>query len=632
MNSEHSLNEAQKTAVETLNGPLLVLAGAGSGKTRVVTSRIVNLLNAGIHPSHILGLTFTNKAANEMKERVRKLTDNNVLICTFHSLGARMLRESIHHLGYERNFVIYDEDDIDKVLKACATTLGLPKLELREAREWISKLKSNSIEAIDHTAPPYLTELYTHYQASLKSYNAVDYDDLLALPLRLLREHPPMLRYYQSRWSHLLIDEYQDTNAVQYALVNLLVANHRNLCVVGDPDQSIYSWRGANIQNILNFERDYKGATVVQLEQNYRSRSNILNAANAVIALNGNRYEKRLWSNLGEGSKITLYRSDTDRTEAAFVSDRVYYHHQMQKIPLSQMVVFYRTNAQSRIFEDYLLHRRIPYVIVGGMSFYQRREIKDILAWLRIAQSETDYISFARTINLPKRGLGETTLDKICHGAAEANLPILSYCQKLLSGELTLKLSAKQQEGLKAYVGIVRDLQTIMHTGTLSDLVQAAIINTAYREYLQEDPETARDRLENLSSLVNKAVEWEATETPSLEAFLEELALKSSLDEASTEQDCLNLMTIHNGKGLEFTVTFLTGMEEDLFPHANSRDSASALEEERRLCYVGMTRAREYLYLSHANTRAMWGTVRMQRPSRFLREIPAQYVERVARY
>lgn len=636
------LNEEQLLAVNTTEGPLLVIAGAGSGKTRVVTMRIAHLLQKGISPHKILGLTFTNKAANEMKERVHSLTQSNVLICTFHSLGARILRDMIHHLGYQRTFTIYDDSDIEQLIRACINevTQSDGKPNIKEYKNFISNAKNNlrySAESIN-TSNAIAPRVYARYQEKLKEYNAVDYDDLLALPVRLFSEHPEVLLHYQQRWSHLLIDEYQDTNTLQYTLVNYLVNKSRNLCVVGDPDQSIYSWRGANIQNILNFEQDYPGAIVVRLDQNYRSRSNILDAANALILRNENRYEKKLWSARGEGEKIKQYTADTDKSEATYVADRILEHHRQQNIPLNEMVVFYRTNAQSRVFEDYMLNRRIPYVIVGGISFYQRREVKDILAWLRMVLTDSDYISFVRTINLPKRGIGDATLDKLRLGASEEQLPIIDYCIKLLSGEplqTPVKLTARQSQGLQEYLKIIMELRLLSQTTSLAALVTATIDRTRYWEYLEEDKETLQDRKENLNALVSKAAEWEeAAQEPSLQAFLEELSLKSTLDETSEETDRVSLMTIHNGKGLEFEVTFLVGLEEGLFPHINSINGEDedkkddAIEEERRLCYVGMTRAKEYLYLTLANTRTIWGVTRSQRPSRFLREIPANYVEK----
>lgn len=635
------LNEEQREAVETLNGPLLVIAGAGSGKTRVVTFRIANLLKNGVHPSKILGLTFTNKAAGEMKERIRSLMQSDVLISTFHSLGARLLRESIEVLGYQRNFTIYDEEDVDKLIKAAMTEIRTQyaKSEVKGIRSMISTAKNRLI------APEYAHELssphnnsdfpaiYERYQQKLRECNAVDFDDLLYLTVRLFREHPHVLAHYQQRWSHLLIDEYQDTNHVQYELVNLLVSHTHNLCVVGDPDQSIYSWRGANIRNIMNFEKDYPGARVVALDRNYRSSNNILNAANALISCNYPRYEKRLWSDLGPGEKIMLFTADTDRHEAQFVADRLMHYHETLHIPFRDMAVFYRTNSQSRAFEDYFLYRRIPYVVVGGISFYQRREIKDVLALLRMAQSGADYISFERTINLPKRGIGDSTVDKIRLAAAQERMTILNYCRCLLSGEhleTPIKLSAKQKEGLQDYVNVIQAIHDGSQQESLANVVRTAIEQSRYLDYLREDRETYQDRKENLSALIAKAAEWETSyHEPSLEAFLEELSLRSSADDAEGSNNRVNLMTLHNGKGLEFTVAFLAGLEEDLLPHINSRDNLEAEEEERRLCYVGITRAKQFLHLTHCRMRQLWGVTRFQKPSKFIRDIPIEFLKKV---
>lgn len=482
------------------------------------------------------------------------------------------------------------------------------------------------------SSEPHFPKIYATYQKRLRDYNAVDFDDLLFLTVRLLQEQPEVLAKYRKRWQYLLIDEYQDTNESQYEMVKLLVGSQHNLCVVGDPDQSIYSWRGANIQNILNFEKDYPGAKVVRLEQNYRSHSNILEAANALIAHNTGRYEKNLWSDLGAGSKVQVHHLEGDREEVHLVLDTLQ-RHLKQGIPLNEMVVFYRTNAQSRIFEDALLSRHLPYVIVGGISFYQRREVKDILAYLRMVQSGQDYISFERTINIPKRGIGSSTIDKLHDGAASVGAPILDYCERMLSPQAPdsyLRLSAKQKTALGEYVSLILDLRTQRERLSLKELMESVIHRSGYGLFLADDQESAEDRWENLRELISTAAEWEEGHPEgTLGDFLEELSLKSSLDAVDETQPRLSLMTLHNGKGLEFRVTFLVGMEEDLFPHANSRESPDALEEERRLCYVGMTRAKEYLYLSCVKMRLLWGTLRRMRPSRFLREIPTQYVDQI---
>jgi len=637
----YSLNPQQQEAVEHLSGPLLVLAGAGSGKTRVVTCRIVKLLEREIPHWKILGLTFTNKAAQEMQERVKMLTSNKVTLCTFHSLGMRILREAVDVLGYERDFVVYDEEDAAQLLKGCMRDLHIDTKDTRKAaktlKNLISRAKNNMIMPDDVDVSEFTTSVehqfptvYKHYQQRLRQSNALDFDDLLFLTVRLFRENPDVLKHFQKRWEYLLVDEYQDTNAAQYTIVSLLTANSQNLFVVGDPDQSIYSWRGADIHNILNFEKDFPNAKVIRLEQNYRSRCNILNGANALISHNASRYDKNLWSDRGEGEKITIITCSDERQEARTVIDYVCQYQRDKIFSLGDMVIFYRTNFQSRIFEDELLRRQVPYVIVGGISFYQRREVKDILAFLRMVYFSSDYVAFARTINIPKRGIGEKTVEKLQNGAIQANLSILDYISALVKGNAhpTVKISKLQQEGLQQYVAIIRELQACYQQGSLEDLVMAALRHTGYLKYLALDKETEQDRKENVFELAAKAAEWEeSVEEPSLQAFLEELTLKSNIDDVDVSRERMNLMTAHNGKGLEFPGVFVVGLEEDLFPHINSRGNMEAIEEERRLCYVGMTRAKERLFLTWCRHRHLWGGSRYMRPSRFIREVPSKYVE-----
>lgn len=638
------LNQPQREAVTHLHGPMLVLAGAGSGKTRVVIFRIANLIESGISPSQILAVTFTNKAAQEMQERIHRLLGQrkwfeSPVICTFHSLGVKILRESIHHLGYQHNFTIYDEDDSNKLLKSALQSLGLKEGGLiKTFRNLISNAKDQlctpadlDVSELPYEVQKQFPNIYALYQQRLKESNAVDFDDLLYLTVQLFQKHPEVLQNYQNRWTYVLIDEYQDTNHAQYMMSRLLVGNNRNICVVGDPDQSIYTWRGANIRNILDFERDYPGTKVVRLEQNYRSRKNILDAANTLIKHNESRFEKKLWSDKGPGEKISLFVGETDREEAGFVVHEIEYLHNTHNIPLKEMTIFYRTNFQSRVFEDILLRKRIPYVIIGGISFYQRKEIKDILAFLRMVESDRDFVSFDRTINLPKRGIGLASIEKIRSDASEKNIPLMEYCSKMVSNEEPgVRLSAKQREGLQEYVTLIQELRLLQQQeAPLEEIVFQTIQKSRYVDVLKEDRETFEDRKSNIDELVSKAHEWEMlNDSNSLLGFLEELSLKSSLDEANLATDRINLMTMHNGKGLEFTAAFIVGMEEELFPHVNSRDTHAGLEEERRLCYVGMTRAKERLYLTAAQTRFLWGTHRMMRPSRFLREIPKEYIQR----
>ena len=622
------LNPNQEIAVHHVEGPLLVLAGAGSGKTRVVTHRIARLLDLGVLPTDILAVTFTNKAADEMRTRIRTLKNAQVLACTFHSLGARILRESIGALGYKNDFTIYDEEDSEKLLKSCLEQLQVPdeKGLLRKIRHQISSAKNDLTEPDD--ADKEFASIYVLYQQKLKDCNALDFDDLLYLTVKLLREHDEIRSMYQKRWTFVLIDEYQDTNSAQYTLAKILVEIHNNIFAVGDPDQSIYSWRGARYQNILNFENDFPGAKVVTLDQNYRSTNLILQGANALILHNEDRYDKKLWSGLGEGSKIGVYVAQNERQEADFVANKILKH--VLHFPLNDMAIFYRTNAQSRTFEDALLSRKIAYQIIGGLSFYQRREIKDVLAYLKMVISNTDLISFLRTINLPRRGLGLTTLEKIVEAAGQHNMPIFTFCEEALSRPDLFKLGAKQREGLRDYISTIHSLRNKRPSLSLHELISEAVSSTRYLNYLQEDPETYQDRKENVDELIGKAAEWqEENPEPSLTKFLEELSLRTTLEE-QPHVPSVKLMTLHNSKGLEFDVVFLVGLEEDLFPHINTKDDAKAIEEERRLCYVGMTRAKRHLYLCSTTYRFMWGTARFMRPSRFLKEIPAQYLENLS--
>lgn len=629
------LNSEQESAVQHLEGPLLVLAGAGSGKTRVVTQRIVHLLETGVDPSRILAVTFTNKAAEEMRVRVEQLTHAHVLISTFHSLGARLLRESIAPLGYTSRYIIYDEDDSEKLLKVCMQELEISDKEVKaKALKGLVSQAKNDLRGPEdcetfsgsNPAERAFPRVYERYQQQLRASNALDFDDLIYLPVRLFREHPEVLEYYRQRWDYMLVDEYQDTNASQYQIVQLLVQGKENLCVVGDPDQSIYSWRGARVQNILSFAQDYPNAKVVRLEQNYRSTEVILQAANSVIQHNHNRYEKKLWSSLGQGEPVTLAEVYSARDEAQYVFEEVL-QWRAEGFDLGNMAIFYRTNFQSRAFEDEALRHSLPYVIVGGISFYQRREIKDIVAYLRMVQSDNDLIAFSRTINMPKRGLGPSTIEKLRQVSRLEQKPIFTLCEELVQGNNTLKLSKKQREALASYVALIQKARS---ETTLDATVHTVMTESGYADFLRLDPESFEDRVANLGEFLSKAKEWqERAQSHHLGDFLEELALKSSLDQEEVGQQRLHLMTVHNSKGLEFDGVFMVGMEEDLFPHANSRGNLDALEEERRLCYVGMTRARRRLCMTWTNERQLWGTTRSMRRSRFLKEIDKMYTQRV---
>jgi DNA helicase-2/ATP-dependent DNA helicase PcrA len=638
------LNDSQKKAVGHVQGPLLVLAGAGVGKTRVVTFRIAKLLEMGIFPSQILAVTFTNKAADEMRSRVQSLTQKNVLTCTFHSLGVRILKESITTLGYQENFTIYDEQDSLELLKNCLLEKNLWMEEkgfLKAIQAKISDAKNNLIDPEKVCFPPkdiqdtnerVFLQIFPFYQQKLKEYNAVDFDDLLFLPVKIIQQFPDLKERYQDRWKYLLVDEYQDTNFAQYTLVKILGEKNQNICVVGDPDQSIYAWRGALYKNILNFDKDFPKATVISLEQNYRSTNTILNAANSLIQHNIRQYDKKLWSQLEEGNKVIKFIADSDREEAEFVIQKVLAFHQKNLIPLKDIAIFYRTNSQSRLFEDLLLQKKVPYIIFGGLSFYQRREIKDLLSFLKLCLFDADFLSFCRAINIPKKGIGNSTLQKLNLFAEQQKMPILQALIPLCNSSTieNLKLSEKQKIGIKNFLNLIFSLRVFMQNHSLPELISETIERTGYLSYLKEDPLSFDDRKANIEEFLVKAYQWQEEKKSShLIQFLEDLSLFSALD-VSRNIEGVQLMTLHNSKGLEFSVVFIVGMEEDLFPltHSQGRD----LEEERRLCYVGMTRAKKHLHLSCSRLRFLWGNLREMIPSRFIQEIAKEYVQNVSPY
>lgn len=629
---EQQLNPLQHTAASHVKGPALVIAGAGSGKTRIIIFRICYLLKLGVPSDTILAVTFTNKAAQEMSHRVHQQTHANILTCTFHSLGARILRESIQDLGYSKHFTIYDEDDSEKLIKDCAGLLNLKgdKSFFKYLRSTISSFKNN-IFSLEKPLDPNIQELFHLYQSKLKEYHAVDFDDLLYLPIQLFQQFPQRLEYYQKKWNFILIDEYQDTNATQHQLIKLLSSKHQNIFAVGDPDQSIYSWRGAKIDNILNFEIDFPGALIITLEQNYRSRTHILNAANHLIQHNPSRYKKNLWSDLGPGEKVQVYLAETDHEEAEFIVKKILSYQNLYS--LNDCVIFYRTNFQSRIFEDTLLKFGVPYQIIGGLSFYQRREIKDILSYLRIVVGGSDFISFARTINLPKRGLGENTIQNLKERAENSSIAIFDYCLAISQNRVDFKLSGKQLQGIKEYVEMILSIREMAQQKiSLQTIIAEALEKSRYLDYLKEDRDTYEERRENIVELVSKAAQWEE-ENPEglLSDFLEELTLKTHFEGQNQLTESVKLMTLHLGKGLEFSVVFIVGLEEDIFPHLNSKEDEKAIEEERRLFYVGMTRAKEYLYLTAAQFRFLWGAGRMMKLSRFYHEIPPAYLKVLSR-
>ncbi len=620
MTNENLLNEEQKRAIEHIDGPLLVLAGAGSGKTRVVTFRIANLLKQGVPAREIVAVTFTNKAAEEMRLRVQKITNERVLATTFHALAAQILRESIHLIDFPAPFTIYDEKDSLEIIKSCIRSDE--KGVIKAIRQGISEAKNNLMGPEDFKNDRVFAEAYENYQKKLKENRALDFDDLLYYCVQVLR-HPDSP--YKTRWSYVLVDEYQDTNQAQYTMCRLLTEMHGNLFVVGDPDQSIYSWRGANVGNILKFETDFAGAKVISLMQNYRSTNTILQAANAVIAKNDRPYEKKLWSALGEGDKIHLHTLDTDLDEARTVAREIKEY--LKKYNAEDIAIFYRTNSQSRSFEDQLLMARIPYTIVGGISFYARKEVKDVMSFLRLVIIPTDSVSFERTINLPKRGIGPKAVERLVELAKERGQPIVEAIESFLH-----EFPPKQKSALFEYLNILNGAKKAIAEGKPVHEVITKVIELArYDLYLKEDKETYEDKKANIEELVAKAYEWEKTAPePTLQRFLEDLTLNVPRDLEEMHKGGVRLMTLHNAKGLEFTAAFMVGLEENLFPHINSKESDQDLQEERRLFYVGMTRAKRHLHLSFTRRRFLWGGAQNMYPSRFLKEIPKEYFGHVA--
>ncbi|MDI6906064.1 MAG: DNA helicase PcrA [Thermoanaerobacterales bacterium] len=627
------LNPAQAAAVTHPGGPLLVLAGAGSGKTRVLTHRVAYLIGEqGVPPYGILAITFTNKAAREMRERIDRLLPERaaeIWVFTFHAACLRILRREIGHLGYSAEFVIYDQDDSLTVIKDCLREMDLdpkryPPGAFRHAISW-HKNRLVGPSQLSAAAGDYFEELtarvYFRYQERLEANNALDFDDLLGLTVRLFEETPAVLERYQHRFRHLLVDEYQDTNHAQYTLVRMLARQHRNLSVVGDPDQSIYKWRGADIRNILDFERDYPDATVILLEQNYRSTGRILAAANQIIAHNSERKDKRLWTAAGEGEPIGLARLADEAEEARTTAERIRWLHFSENRSYNDFAVLYRTHAQSRVLEEVFLRSGIPYTIVGGLRFYERKEIKDLLAYLRLIVNPADEVSLARVINVPRRGVGQASLLKFFAFVRERMIPAglaleraeeiegLSSRVRRAMAELGEKLAAwraRRDEG-----------------GAITALAREVLESTGYRaELTAERSVEAETRLENLAEFLSVTAEFDASRGGTLAEFLGDLALVTDLDQLDEGADRVTLMTLHSAKGLEFPVVFLTGMEEGVFPHSRALDEPAELEEERRLCYVGVTRARERLFLSCCERRRLYGVERYNTPSRFLDEIP----------
>jgi len=620
----NELNDKQQEAVLYNDGPLLILAGAGSGKTKVLTTKIAYLINEkNIYPSNILAITFTNKAAKEMKERVINLVGDialNMQISTFHSFGVRLVRENYEVLGYDKNFVIMDSDDSLTVVKKILKELNYdPKIyNPRSIRSKISSCK-NELIAPDiyerYAASEFekiVVEIYRRYEKKLKQNNAVDFDDLLILPIRLFKENPNLLEKYQEKFKYVLVDEYQDTNEAQYILTKLISAKHKNICVVGDDSQSIYGWRGANYKNILNFEKDYKNTKVILLEENYRSTKNILDAANDVIKNNKNRKDKNLWTEKDEGEKIKYYRSFNERDEAQYVIRKTK-ELINRNTDYKNIAVLYRTNAQSRMIEEEFLKENIPYRVIGSFYFYNRKEIKDLIAYLRLIHNTKDNISLLRIINTPKRGIGLKTLDNLSNKADEENI---SLFEAISSGK---ELPFKQ---------MIEQLITLKEELTLTELIDKVLDASGMRqELVTENTLDSEIRLENLEEFKSITKSFEEREgLISLEDFLLEISLISDVEEYKNDDNRVSLMTIHSVKGLEFDHVFVVGMEEGIFPHMNSLMEISELEEERRLCYVAITRAKKDLHLINARRRTLYGKDQINPPSRFLGEINSDLI------
>lgn len=633
------LNNMQQAAVQCKEGPLLLLAGAGSGKTRVLTYRIAHLIEEGVNPYNILAITFTNKAAGEMRERVDRIVSfgaESVWVSTFHALCVRILRRFIDRLDYQTNFTIYDSDDQKAAVKACLKKLNMDPKQYPErmVMSEISKAKEKFISPseFDRSASGeyrkmQIARVYTAYQEQLKQSNALDFDDLLYKTVELFQFHPDILDNYQERFRYIMVDEYQDTNHIQFLLIKQLASKYRNLCVVGDDDQSIYKFRGANIYNILNFEEEYPEAKVIKLEQNYRSTKNILNAANGVISNNEGRKEKALWTELPEGDKVYFSLYDNEYQEAEYTVKEIIHQHEKEGRPYNHFAVLYRTNAQSRIFEEKLLMKNIPYKIIGGQNFYGRKEIKDLICYLKTIDNGRDNMAIRRIINVPKRGIGQASVDKIQAYADTYEMGLLDAM--LEAGNISgLNRVAAKVEG---FINMIMDFRDMLEEGAfISEVYDQILERTGYwEELVAEHTDEAEARMENLTELKNKIVKYEEeAEYPSLSELLEEIALVADVDSLEVSEEKVLLMTLHSAKGLEFPVVFLGGMEERLFPSgmALNAEDPDALEEERRLCYVGITRAKERLFLSASRQRMMHGSTNYNPVSRFVKEIPEDVI------
>ena len=632
------LNKEQQQAVQHTEGPLLILAGAGSGKTKVLTVRIAHLLAQGVNPYEILAITFTNKAAKEMKSRVESLVGdvaNRIWLSTFHSFCAKFLRfELDNFLGYNSNFTIYDTSDSQAVIKAALKALNLDDkyYPVGAMIGAISDAKNKLLFASDFRKQARdfyqqkVADVYEYYERELRKNNALDFDDLLLVAVKLLQSNEAVLDKYSKRFRYVMIDEYQDTNHAQYLLAKLLASHWKNIAVVGDADQSIYAWRGADIQNILDFEKDYPNCTSIKLEQNYRSTKIILDAANAVIENNEGRPKKNLWTDKTEGAKIQHFTAQSEHEEAAFIGDTIAKKHDIHGVPYGDIAILYRTNAQSRVLEEALIKRALPYTMVGGTKFYDRKEIKDALAYLRVLYNPFDDLSLLRIINVPKRSIGATTVAKL-QDYARANGT--SLFMTLTQLHLVDTIKGKTKEKLEEFGILIFTLVAEMEDKTVLDILESILDRTGYLAQLEEstDPQD-QARAENIGELLSVAKDFQDTNpTGTVEDFLEQVALVNDVDSFEQEESKVTLMTLHAAKGLEFPIVFLGGLEEGLFPHSRTLMNPEEIEEERRLAYVGITRAEKELYISNATTRTVFGRTSSYLPSRFIDEIPEELVD-----
>lgn len=634
-----TLNDRQCEAVKHTEGPLLITAGAGSGKTKVLTCRIAHLLELGVAPYRILAITFTNKAAKEMKERVTNLVGaqaDSIWLSTFHSFCAKLLRFEVDGFhGYTRNFTIYDSSDQLVLVKDCLKKLNLDDKQfmprsvlgtISSAKNVLMDAKAFAAKASDFYEQK-VADVYALYQEKLRENNAVDFDDLLFLAVRLLQEKEEVREKYQSRFQYILVDEYQDTNHAQYALTKILAARWRNICVVGDADQSIYAWRGADIRNIIDFTRDYPDAASIKLEQNYRSTKTILHAANAVIDNNESRPKKTLWTENPAGNKIIHYQAQTEHDEADYIAGVIYNRHEISHEPYGDMAILFRTNAQSRVLEEKLMRYAIPYTMVGGTKFYDRKEIKDVLAYLRLLYNPEDSLSLTRIINVPKRNIGATTMEHVAAYAEEQGISLF----EALSSTDEIPVTKRARTSLENFAAMIFDLLNDIEGKDVLSLIETVIKQTGYGDMLDKEAEhdpQGESRKENVGEFLSVAKDYmDSNPDGNLQDFLENVALVSDVDDFESSDSKVTLMTLHAAKGLEFPVVFLTGLDEGLFPHSRTLLDPSQVEEERRLAYVGITRAERQLYVTNATTRTMYGRISAYMPSRFLAEIPPQLME-----